>query len=204
MTLIADSLLIAGALAAAFYCWILSARVKSLKDLDTGLGGAIAGLSTKVDEMQAALRATQKVTGASRDEMEEMTRRAEKAAQDLSEMIDRVEAAERRSERRARQERSRNESARPVVQEDEEEHEVPHEAQVRERIGRVIGDADNDEGKSAAEAPPSRDEQALAARAAESVVQPLNRRRAAPAILSKRGKAAARDPQPAGGSRPCR
>ena len=55
MTLIADGLLIAGALAAAFYCWILSSRVKSLKDLDSGLGAAIAGLSQKVDDMHLSL-----------------------------------------------------------------------------------------------------------------------------------------------------
>ena len=42
MDLIADSLLIGGAIAAAFYCWVLSVRVRSLKDLDKGLGGAIA------------------------------------------------------------------------------------------------------------------------------------------------------------------
>lgn len=103
MTLIADTLLIAGALAAAFYCWILSARVKSLKDLDNGLGAAIAALSGKVDEMQTALRVTQKATDASHSGIEAMTERANKAAEDLSDLLNRVEASSQASAKPAPQ-----------------------------------------------------------------------------------------------------
>ena len=99
MSLIADGLLIAGALAAAFYCWILSSRVKSLKDLDTGLGAAIAALSGKVDEMQSALKATQQVTGASHSGIAEMTERAEKVAEELTMLLERREAEESRARR---------------------------------------------------------------------------------------------------------
>lgn len=59
MEMIADGLLIAGALAAALYCWILSIRLKGLKGLDDGLGAAISTLSTQVDEMRRTLKATQ-------------------------------------------------------------------------------------------------------------------------------------------------
>jgi len=87
MDLIADALLLAGALSAAFYCWALSRRVKSLNDLDKGVGSAIANLSSQVGEMQTALKATQSVTGASIAEMEELAERAERAAENLRLML---------------------------------------------------------------------------------------------------------------------
>jgi len=59
MDLIADGLLIAGALSAAFYCFVLSRRVRRLANLDDGLGAAIAQLSRQVDDMRKALQATQ-------------------------------------------------------------------------------------------------------------------------------------------------
>lgn len=106
MSLIADGLLIAGALAAAFYCWILSARVKSLKDLDKGLGAAISALSGKVDDMQTALKATQEVTGQSHSGMASMTDRAERAAEELTFLLERVEAGERQAQRREKPEKA--------------------------------------------------------------------------------------------------
>jgi len=103
MDLIADALLLAGALTAAIYCWVLSKRVKGLTDLDTGLGSAIASLSSEVSEMQTALHAAQSVTGASLSDMEELAERAERAAENLKLMLATVqeekEAAPRKSAR---------------------------------------------------------------------------------------------------------
>ncbi len=87
MDLIADALLLAGAVTAALYCWVLSKRVKGLNNLDSGLGSAIAALSTQVNDMQAALKATQAVTGSSITEMEELAERAERAAGQLKLML---------------------------------------------------------------------------------------------------------------------
>lgn len=87
MELIADSLLIGGALAAAFYCWILSVRVRGLKDLDKGLGGAIASLSKQVDDMQKTLKAAKSVSETSQHELEELAARAERASDQLRLML---------------------------------------------------------------------------------------------------------------------
>jgi len=100
MSFIADGLLIAGALTAAFYCWILSVRVKGLKDLDTGLGSAIASLSNQVNEMQTALRKTQAVTGDSITEMENLADRAEAASDHLRLMLATVEKERDRDAKR--------------------------------------------------------------------------------------------------------
>lgn len=80
MDLIANGLLLAGTLAAVFYCYILARRVKGLTDLDAGLGGAITTLSTQVDEMKASFDAAKQVSGASSKELVAMTARAEIAA----------------------------------------------------------------------------------------------------------------------------
>lgn len=80
MELIADALLIAGALGAAFYCRTLSRRLGALKDLDSGLGAAIAALSRQVDEMRASLEAAKSVSGDQTREVAQLTARAEMAA----------------------------------------------------------------------------------------------------------------------------
>ncbi len=80
MGLIADVLLIAGALGAALYCMILARRIKSLSRLDTGLGGAISALSKQVDEIQASVKTATQASGASMKDLMEVTGRAEIAA----------------------------------------------------------------------------------------------------------------------------
>lgn len=103
MDLIADALLLAGALTAAVYCWVLSRRVKSLNDLDAGLGSAIASLSAQVNDMQSTLKSAQIATGASASEMEELADRAERAAENLKLMLATVqEDKEERPKRSAR------------------------------------------------------------------------------------------------------
>ncbi len=80
MDLLANGLLLAATIAAAFYCYVLAQRVKGLTDLDTGLGGAITALSRQVDEMKASVDAARQISGKSARELSEMTARAEIAA----------------------------------------------------------------------------------------------------------------------------
>lgn len=80
MDLIADVLLIAGALGAALYCMILARRIKSLSRLDTGLGGAISALSAQVEDMRASVKAATQASGTSMKDLMEVTGRAEIAA----------------------------------------------------------------------------------------------------------------------------
>ena len=80
MELIADGLLIAGAVAAALYCWVLSKRVSALKSLDTGVGNAIAELSKQVEEIRVTIDDARAATDISVTELAEKTSRAEVAA----------------------------------------------------------------------------------------------------------------------------
>ncbi len=80
MLFIADGLLIAGGVAAAFYCWVLARRVRGLTDMDNGVGAAISALSRQVDEVKSSLDLAKAVTGASRKELAELTARAEISA----------------------------------------------------------------------------------------------------------------------------
>lgn len=87
MEMIADGLLIAGALTAAFYCWILSSRVKGLTDLDDGLGSAIAALGRQVDELQAALRAVKEDNASAKTQLSDATLKAEDVSNRLNLLI---------------------------------------------------------------------------------------------------------------------
>jgi hypothetical protein len=80
MELIADGLLIAGALGAALYCRSLSQRLNRLKDLDSGLGAAIAALSRQVDELREQLASVKTMAGDQTRELVTLTARAEMAA----------------------------------------------------------------------------------------------------------------------------
>jgi len=57
MNQIADILLVAGALGAGFYCFILARRLSRFNDLENGVGGAVAVLSAQVDDLTRALAA---------------------------------------------------------------------------------------------------------------------------------------------------
>ena len=115
MSLIADGLLIAGALAAAFYCWILSSRVKSLKDLDSGLGAAIYGLSQKVDEMHAALEATRTATEPKPPSMAKVATKSAKMARDLETMLQEAETPKPPEKARSKARKAPEERSEPVI-----------------------------------------------------------------------------------------
>lgn len=52
MELIADILLVTGALGAGLYCFVLSRRLRRFTDLEKGVGGAVAVLSTRAEELK--------------------------------------------------------------------------------------------------------------------------------------------------------
>ncbi len=87
MALIADILLIAGALGAAFYCYMLSRRLSKLTSLEDGVGGAISGLSSKVTDMTRTLERAQAEARVSAAALEDSTRRAEAATRKLELMM---------------------------------------------------------------------------------------------------------------------
>lgn len=83
MKLVADILLILGALGATGYCFVLSRRLRRFNDLETGVGGAIALLSVQVDDMTRALENARKVATTSAQTLDEVTVRAEAASKRL-------------------------------------------------------------------------------------------------------------------------
>ena len=87
MDLIADILLIAGALAATAYCVVLSRRLRKFTDLEKGVGGAIAVLSAQVDDMTKTLKAAQTSAAGSADSLATLTGRAEDAAKRLELLV---------------------------------------------------------------------------------------------------------------------
>lgn len=87
MDIIADILLMAGALGAGFYCFILARRLTRFTDLEGGVGGAVAVLSAQVDDLTKTLNAAQKTAGASTDSLAELTNRAEDVAKRLEFLV---------------------------------------------------------------------------------------------------------------------
>ncbi|MGF6861824.1 hypothetical protein ABIE69_002397 [Rhodobacteraceae bacterium MBR-64] len=87
MALIADFLMVAGAIAAAAYCMVLSRRLKRFTRLEDGVGGAIAVLSAQVDDMTQALKQARNAAQNSEATLIAQTARAENAARRLSLML---------------------------------------------------------------------------------------------------------------------
>ena len=55
MDLLMNGLLMAATLFAGGYCWVLARRVRDLKSLDSGLGGAIVTLTRQIELARATL-----------------------------------------------------------------------------------------------------------------------------------------------------
>ncbi len=87
MSLIADILLIAGALGAGLYCIVLSRRLAKLTDLEGGMGGAIAVLSVQVDDMTKLLDQAKATAAGSSSSLGQLTQRAEGVAQRLELLV---------------------------------------------------------------------------------------------------------------------
>lgn len=80
MTMIADILLVAGALGASVYCYVLARRLAKFNDLEAGVGGAVAVLSTQVDDLTRTLKSAQATAGNSTKQLQDLTKRAEDAS----------------------------------------------------------------------------------------------------------------------------
>ncbi|WP_419740758.1 hypothetical protein [Ruegeria sp.] len=87
MELIADILLVAGALGAGLYCFVLSRRLKRFTDLEQGVGGAVAVLSTQAEELKKSLDSARAASDESGNELKELTERAQSVAQRLELMM---------------------------------------------------------------------------------------------------------------------
>lgn len=87
MELIADILLVAGALGAGIYCFVLARRLRRFNDLETGVGGAVAVLSVQVDDLTTTLEVAQGAAGSSAETLSELTERAEAAAKRLELLV---------------------------------------------------------------------------------------------------------------------
>ncbi|WP_342077359.1 hypothetical protein [Yoonia sp. SS1-5] len=83
MTMIADTLLIAGALGAGLYCYVLARRLRRFTDLEKGVGGAVAVLSAQVDDLTKTLDQARSSAQSSVDRLDDVSSRAETAAQRL-------------------------------------------------------------------------------------------------------------------------
>ncbi len=80
MDVIADILLVAGAIGAAAYCLVLSRRLRALTQLENGMGSAIAVLSAQVDDLTKALAAARDASDGAVTTLDDRTKRAEAAA----------------------------------------------------------------------------------------------------------------------------
>ncbi len=83
MTMIADMLLMAGAVGAGLYCFVLSRRLRRFNDLEKGVGGAVAVLSAQVDDLTRTLARAHGSASASVATLAGVSDRAEAAAKRL-------------------------------------------------------------------------------------------------------------------------
>ena len=98
MELIADILLVAGALGAGLYCFVLARRLKRFTDLEKGVGGAVSVLSAQADELKTSLDTARTASDHSAQALSELTQRAESVAQRLELMMASMHDLEAREE----------------------------------------------------------------------------------------------------------
>ena len=87
MALISDIFLTSGALAAGFYCFVLSRRLRRFTDLEQGVGGAIAVLSVQVDDLSKALAQAEFASSSSSSSLETQFQKAEAISKRLELLI---------------------------------------------------------------------------------------------------------------------
>ena len=87
MEFVADVMLVAGALGAGFYCFVLARRLSRFNDLEKGVGGAVAVLSAQVDDLRKTLLAAQSVADSSTSSLDGLTERAEQVAKRLELLV---------------------------------------------------------------------------------------------------------------------
>ncbi len=87
MDLLMNGLLTAATLFAGGYCWVLGRRVRDLKSLDKGLGGAIVTLTRQIELARATLDEARASSGETRQDLAQLVSRAEATAGQLRMLI---------------------------------------------------------------------------------------------------------------------
>ncbi|ROU03237.1 hypothetical protein [Histidinibacterium lentulum] len=87
MNLIADILLVAGALGAGLYCHVLAGRLRRFTDLERGVGGAVAVLSAQIDDLTRAVALARAEAQARGMSLADQTERAETAGKRLELLV---------------------------------------------------------------------------------------------------------------------
>lgn len=92
MSIVTDGLLIAICLTAAFYCHVLSRRLRDFSDTGTGVGLQIKQMSETLDETRVAIRETRDNARSASDRLTKDLAQARKLSADLNQVIARAEA----------------------------------------------------------------------------------------------------------------
>lgn len=95
MNELADIFLGAGAFGAAFYCFVLSRRLRRFNDLERGVGGAVALLSAQVDDLTKALSSAQEAAHVTRSKLTDQIARAEQVTKRLELLVASVHDVQR-------------------------------------------------------------------------------------------------------------
>lgn len=83
MDVLMNGLLLAATLFAGGYCWVLAGRVRELKSLDRGLGGAIVTLTRQIELARGTLEEARASTRENRQELTQLLARADAATAQL-------------------------------------------------------------------------------------------------------------------------
>ncbi|HET9067687.1 MAG TPA: hypothetical protein VFN28_03510 [Amaricoccus sp.] len=87
MDLLMNGLLTTATLFAGGYCWVLARRVRELKSLDSGLGGAIVTLTRQVELARTTLEEARTASRDTRHDLAQLVARADGAAGQLRMLI---------------------------------------------------------------------------------------------------------------------
>lgn len=123
MTIIADGVLIFACLTTAFYCYVLSNRLRKLTNTDEGVGQQIVQLSQRLEETRSTVEEIKSATQSETDRLSKEITSARKASRDLTRVVSNAEETivkvrdfEKRAEKKlSRPMESRSEPRRPVA-----------------------------------------------------------------------------------------
>ena len=87
MDLLMNGLLTAATLFAGGYCWVLARRVRDLKSLDSGLGGAIVTLTRQIELARTTLDEARAASRDTRHDLSQLVAKADGAAGQLRMLI---------------------------------------------------------------------------------------------------------------------
>ena len=93
MSLIADGLLIAAALTAGIYCFVLSRRLKAFAGTESGIGKQIKELTTTLDETRTALKEAQESAAKQSETLARDIGQARKLSTNITNLIANAQSA---------------------------------------------------------------------------------------------------------------